>query len=57
MHGCTGVQAIQQRSLTLEAGDVYIEPRTVQPICDLDELPFGAANVEMIEEPQNSNPP
>jgi len=44
-----GLQRRKQRPLVIEARDFYSEPRPVQAIGDMNELPLSATDIKIIE--------
>jgi hypothetical protein len=49
------LDAIEQRPFTPETCELYGETRAIQPVGNLEELTFGAADKEMINELQNAD--
>jgi hypothetical protein len=47
-------QTLNQGTFRAQTGNVNGKPRAVQSISGIDELPFRSANVEIVDELQNS---
>src|ERR1043166_7839905 len=44
--------AVQQRTLAPEAGNLDVEERRIQPVCDMNELLLRAPDEKLVEELQ-----
>jgi hypothetical protein len=55
VNGNFGAQTLEQWTGAVEASNFHIEHRNVQSVRNVNELPLGTADVEMIQEFQDLN--
>jgi hypothetical protein len=55
IHGHIGSQPVEQWAFATQTCDLDCKPTAVQSVGDINELPFRASDIEMIEELENPN--